>query len=46
LINRDMRRLPGFKELLRNLGLVRYWRETGNWNDFCRPVSDDDFECS
>jgi len=42
---RKVRRLPGFKELLKKLGLVDYWRETDNWGDFCRPLGDDDFEC-
>jgi len=42
---RDMRRLPGFKDLLRDLKLVDYWRQTGNWGWFCRPLGDDDFEC-
>jgi len=42
---RDMRQLPGFKDLLREIGLVDYWRETGDWGDFCRPVGDNDFEC-
>ena len=41
----DARKLPGFKNLLRKLGLVDYWRATGKWADFCHPVSDDDFEC-
>ena len=41
----DMRRLPGFKDLVRKIGLVDYWRNSGNWNDFCHPVGDDDFEC-
>ena len=42
---RDVRRLPGFKKVLRETGLVDYWRSTGNWGEFCRPVGDDDFEC-
>ncbi len=40
----DMRKLPGFKEWLVELGVVDYWRSTGNWADLCRPVNDD-FEC-
>jgi hypothetical protein len=40
-----VRRAPGFKDLVRDLGLVDYWRETGEWGDFCRPVGADDFEC-
>ena len=42
---RDVRRLPGFKDLVRKLGLVGYWRKSGTWGDFCRPVGEDDFEC-
>ncbi len=41
-----MRRLPGFKDLLRDIGLVDYWRETGHWGDYVRPVGEDDFECT
>jgi tetratricopeptide (TPR) repeat protein len=44
-IYRDVRRLPGFKDLLRDLGFVDYWRESGKWADFVRPLGDDDFEC-
>jgi TolB-like protein len=39
-----MRQLPGFREWLDELGIVNYWRTTGNWADLCRPVNDD-FEC-
>ena len=42
---REVRKLPGFKDLVRKLGLAGYWRTTGNWGDFCHPVSEDDFEC-
>lgn len=38
------RRLPEFKELVRDLGLVEYWRAYG-WSDHCRPVGENDFEC-
>jgi len=44
-LHRRMRKLPGFKDLLRDIGLVDYWRETGHWGDYVRPVGDDDFEC-
>ncbi len=43
-IQHGMRMLPGFKDFLRQLGLVDYWRATGNWSDFCRPVGEEDFE--
>lgn len=38
------RRTPAFKELVRDLGLVEYWRRSGKWGEFARPVGDDDFE--
>ena len=46
----DLHKLPGFKDLMRDVGLVDYWRATGKWADSCRPISsgtggDDDFEC-
>ena len=40
----DMRKLPEFKQFMADLGLVEYWRTTGEWPDLCRPVGDD-FEC-
>ncbi len=36
---------PRFKDIVREIGLVDYWRKTGNWGDFCKPVGADDFEC-
>ena len=42
---RDTRRTAGFKALVRELNLDSYWRSTGNWGDFCKPVGSDDFEC-
>ena len=44
-IAREVRRLPEFKQLVRELGLVDYWREYG-WGDFCKPTTGDDFECN
>jgi tetratricopeptide (TPR) repeat protein len=43
---REARLLPGFKNLVEQLGLVDYWRATGNWGDFCEPLGDNDFVCS
>jgi serine/threonine protein kinase len=40
----NMRTLPGFKQILIDGGIVDYWRQTGRWGDFCKPVGDD-FEC-
>jgi len=42
---REVRGLPQFKTLVRDNGMVEYWRETGEWADLCRPLGDDDFEC-
>ena len=37
---------PRFKDIVRDLGLVDYFRASGNWGDFCRPLAGgDDFEC-
>ena len=42
---RDVRKLPAFKDQMREIGLVDYWRAYG-WSDFCHPIGDDDFTCS
>jgi TolB-like protein len=42
----DTRATPGFKDFLRDVGLVALWRETGTWGGLCRPLGPDDFECS
>jgi TolB-like protein/tetratricopeptide (TPR) repeat protein len=39
-----VRKLPGFKQLMRDIGLVDYWRKYG-WSDYCKPITGDDFEC-
>jgi TolB-like protein/DNA-binding winged helix-turn-helix (wHTH) protein/Flp pilus assembly protein TadD len=41
---RETRKLPAFKNLVRNLGFVDYWRVHG-WSDFCHPLNGDDFAC-
>jgi TolB-like protein/DNA-binding winged helix-turn-helix (wHTH) protein len=45
-VMKDVRRQPAFKALLQEMGLVDYWRATGYWSDFCRPVRSQDFECT
>lgn len=40
----DVRRLPGFKQLVTDLNLVEFWRTSG-WADFCHPLGEEDFEC-
>jgi tetratricopeptide (TPR) repeat protein len=39
-----IRRDPRFKEIVRDIGLVEYWRGSGVWGDFAQPVDDADFE--
>jgi TolB-like protein/tetratricopeptide (TPR) repeat protein len=39
-----VRKLPGFRQLMREAGLVDYWRKYG-WSDYCKPTAGDDFEC-
>jgi TolB-like protein/DNA-binding winged helix-turn-helix (wHTH) protein len=41
---RDVRKLPAFKNLVRDLGFVEYWRAYG-WSDFCHPLGEEDFVC-
>jgi DNA-binding winged helix-turn-helix (wHTH) protein len=41
----ETRRSAEFKALARDLAYVDYWRESGAWGDFCRPLGEDDFEC-
>jgi hypothetical protein len=39
-----LRKTERFKALLRNTGMVEYWRDHG-WPDLCRPQGADDFVC-
>ena len=34
-IARNIRQDPGFVGLAARMGLIKYWRETGRWPDFC-----------
>lgn len=40
----EVRKLPGFKQLVSDVNLAEYWRTYG-WTDHCRPIGADDFEC-
>jgi adenylate cyclase len=44
-VMKQVRQLPRFKKLMREIGLVEYWKQFG-WPDLCHPVGDDDFECN
>jgi DNA-binding winged helix-turn-helix (wHTH) protein/tetratricopeptide (TPR) repeat protein len=39
------RAAPGFKQLIEDYGIPAYWQATGDWGDFCRPLSDGSYEC-
>jgi TolB-like protein/DNA-binding winged helix-turn-helix (wHTH) protein len=41
----EVRRLPGFEEFVRELGLVDYWRASGDWGEFCRETGGGGFTC-
>jgi hypothetical protein len=42
----EARKLPEFARLVADVGLVEAWRESGEWGDFCRPVSAREITCS
>ncbi|HET7925040.1 MAG TPA: hypothetical protein VFL30_09080, partial [Rhodanobacteraceae bacterium] len=41
----DVRRQPGFEEVVERLGLVDYWRMSSNWGDFCSEVPSGGVSC-
>jgi tetratricopeptide (TPR) repeat protein len=45
--HRELRKREGFKNWVRTNGMLDYWRASGNWSDFCRPLpeTENDFEC-
>jgi TolB-like protein/tetratricopeptide (TPR) repeat protein len=45
-IEKPIRRLTQFKNFVRELGLLDYWRASGKWGDFCHPLDHSDFECT
>lgn len=42
--HKALRNNPRFKDVLRKMGFVDYWKKHG-WPDRCRPQGDDDFVC-
>lgn len=41
----EARKTDEFERLVTDLGLVKVWRESGDWGDFCRPVSQTEISC-
>jgi DNA-binding winged helix-turn-helix (wHTH) protein/Flp pilus assembly protein TadD len=41
----EVRRQPAFEEVVEQLGLVDYWRLSGNWGEFCRGSPSGGFAC-
>jgi hypothetical protein len=41
----EVRRQPEFVEYVRGLGLVDYWRASGDWGEFCRETKDGEVTC-
>ena len=41
----SVRNSARYKKLIRDAGFERYWRNT-SWPTYCRPLGDDDFECT
>jgi adenylate cyclase len=43
-VMRAARKSADFKQILRDIGLYDYWRTSGQWGDFVKPIGDSDFE--
>ena len=41
----NARKTDAFEQLVADIGLVKLWRETGDWPDACRPVSATEISC-
>ena len=42
----EARKTESFKQFVRDIGWEKMWRTSGDWGDFCKPVSDTDFTCT
>ena len=42
----EARKTDEFEKLVTDLGLVKVWRESGDWGDFCRPLSATEITCT
>jgi len=41
----EARKTDAFEKLVTDIGLVKVWRESGDWGDYCRPVSATEITC-
>jgi tetratricopeptide (TPR) repeat protein len=41
----EVRRRPGFDELVQDLGLADYWRSSGTWGEFCEEIGSGGLTC-
>lgn len=41
----EARKTDEFERLVTDIGLVEFWRESGDWGDYCRPLSDTEIAC-
>lgn len=41
----EARKTDAFEKLVTDLGFVEIWRESGDWGDYCRPVSATEITC-
>ena len=42
----EARKTDEFEKLVTDLGFVKAWRESGDWGDYCRPVSANEITCT
>lgn len=42
----NARKTPEFRRLVTDLGMVKAWRASKDWGDYCKPVSASDFTCT
>jgi TolB-like protein/DNA-binding winged helix-turn-helix (wHTH) protein len=42
----EARKTDAFEKLVIGSGLVRMWRESGDWGDYCRPVTATEITCT
>jgi DNA-binding winged helix-turn-helix (wHTH) protein/TolB-like protein len=41
----EARKTDAFEQLVTDIGLVRVWRESGDWGDFCKPLAGNEISC-